>query len=489
MHSNNAVDPKAVVDTASHYKQIVLSGGRIPGKALTRLVDCLPGMVYRCRIVEDYNYILDFVNKRSRDILGIFPEQVIRSRRNSIERMMHPQDMVRVREEMRAALKAGQPYKIIYRLTLTSGESKWILDQGEAIATRGDGIPTHIGGILVDISDQKNREIELLEENERLRAASEEVFGLGPLVGRSEGMQKVYGLIQKAAACDTGVIIYGETGTGKELVASTIHSMSKRKGRLIPVNCGAIPEQLLESEFFGYRKGAFSGANREHMGFIAAADGGCLFLDEVGEISTSLQIKLLRVLESRQYTPLGSSTPRHSDFRIIAATNRDLLELVRENRIRTDFYYRINVLPIHIPPLRERREDINLLIDAFLQHQPGLNGNFKRMPMSLRLTMNHYDWPGNVRELLHCIERYTVFGDASLPDLQMTAAEDAGSGYKDRLPQVNGLHEAKLHLEREMILNALEQSHWRRGRAARQLGLSVRTLQRKMKMHGFGSSG
>ena len=211
----------------------------------------------------------------------------------------------------------------------------------------------------------------------------EQADGLGNLVGKSEAMHKVYSLILKAAETDTNVIIYGETGCGKDLVASSIHNYSGRKGRYVPVNCGAVPENLLESEFFGYVRGAFTGATTAKEGFVAAAHNGTLFLDEIGELPISLQVKFLRVLETKMYTPLGSTAQKSSSFRLIAATNRDMAALVREKKTRADFYYRVNVLVINIPPLRERKEDLPLLIKAWCDR----NGIDLSLPHQVRLAM------------------------------------------------------------------------------------------------------
>ena len=189
------------------------------------------------------------------------------------------------------------------------------------------------------------------------------------MVGQSEPMRQLYSQILRAAETDSNVIIYGETGCGKDLVARSIHEYSGRKGNYVPVNCGAIPEQLLESEFFGHVKGAFSGAHANKDGYIGAAHGGTLFLDEIGELPLHLQVKLLRAIENKMYTPVGDNKPRKSSFRLIAATNQDLARMVREKKMRSDFYYRVHVLSITLPPLRERQGDIPLLVDAWMERR------------------------------------------------------------------------------------------------------------------------
>jgi transcriptional regulator with PAS, ATPase and Fis domain len=304
-------------------------------------------------------------------------------------------------------------------------------------------------------------------------------------VGVSKAMQKVYQLVKMAAASDSGVIIYGETGTGKNLVAKTIHDLSGRKGRYVPVNCGAIPEQLMESEFFGYVRGAFSGAATDHKGYLASADGGTLFLDEIGELSLHLQVKLLWALESRLFTPLGSNTPRGSEFRIIAATNRNLKDLVNEKKMRLDFFYRVQVLPIHLPPLRERPEDINPLIDSFLVRYSQGREIPLGLPKALRSAMNRYHWPGNVRELQHFIERYITFGDAVFSDPITAPAHALDSDPGPDGETIRRMTDARGQMERKMILEALDQCRWNRAGAARLLGISLRTLYRKMSRLGL----
>jgi PAS domain S-box-containing protein len=228
--------------------------------------------------------------------------------------------------------------------------------------------------MIVDIDERKrmeeglrDSEAYLREENIRLRTSIEERHRFGGIVGQSPAMQEVYELMLMAAASDNNIIVYGESGTGKEMVAHTIHDMSARQKRnFVPINCGAIPENLLESEFFGHKRGAFTGATAEKKGLLDQADGGSLFLDEIGEIKPDLQVKLLRAIEGGGYTPVGGSEVHHPDFRIIAATSRNLTERVKSGRMRSDFFYRVHVIPIHLPPLRNRKEDIPLLVEHFL---------------------------------------------------------------------------------------------------------------------------
>lgn len=461
-----------------------------PGLAVeesyVRLLNHLPGLAYRCRVgrtdsivSERLEYTLEFVSKGSYDLLGIPAEDMVRNNNNTIERMMHPDDLQKTRRNMYDSIVAHQPYQVMYRVSLPSGRLKWIWDQGEGVFD-ADGELRYLEGLMMDISEQKFQELELKEENRQLKASVSNLYGLGNIVGKSEAMRRVYGLILKAAETDTNVIIYGETGSGKDLVAKAIHEYSARKGNYVPVNCGAIPEQLLESEFFGHTKGAFSGAHANKEGYIGAAHNGTLFLDEIGELPIHLQVKLLRAIENKMYTPVGSNTPKVSSFRLVAATNQDLSKMVLEKKMRSDFYYRVHVLSITLPPLRERHGDIPLLVEAYMERK----GISCALPLQVRLAMEHYDWPGNVRELHNFLDRYTAFGDVAL--------ESLGDAGKTELlfPALHHegltLETATLQLEERLIRQALERCRWRRGDAAEALGLNLRTLQRKMKRLGMG---
>ena len=306
-------------------------------------------------------------------------------------------------------------------------------------------------------------------------------YTFGDIITRSPRMIACIQEAKAFAQTDSNIVVVGETGTGKELFAHSIHAASSRAGQpFVAVNCGAIPEQLLESEFFGHTKGAFSGAHANKEGYIGAAHNGTLFLDEIGELPIHLQVKLLRAIENKMYTPVGSNTPKVSSFRLVAATNQDLSKMVLEKKMRSDFYYRVHVLSITLPPLRERHGDIPLLVEAYMERK----GISCALPLQVRLAMEHYDWPGNVRELHNFLDRYTAFGDVAL--------ESLGDAGKTELlfPALHHegltLETATLQLEERLIRQALERCRWRRGDAAEALGLNLRTLQRKMKRLGMG---
>jgi transcriptional regulator with PAS, ATPase and Fis domain len=296
-------------------------------------------------------------------------------------------------------------------------------------------------------------------------------------------MQEVFELILKTSASNINVVINGESGTGKELVAQAIHDLSSRHGNeFVAVNCGAIPETLLESEFFGYKKGAFTGALMDKHGYLDLADKGILFLDEVTELGLNMQAKLLRAIDGGGYIPVGSNKTKKSDFRIIAATNMDLMDQVNRGLIREDFFYRINVISITVPPLRDRKGDIPLLIEHFLKL---LNQGEKPtvIPEKIIEAMYNYHWPGNVRELQNVLHRYLTVKRLDFMNSNTTNHKvelDGGSGQEFNQEKVN-LSSAVENLEKNVISKALGQTHWNKSKTAMLLGISRRALYRKMK--------
>lgn len=355
-----------------------------------------------------------------------------------------------------------------------------------------DGNVQEMQVILYDITERKEaqqaqeeREEYLRKENKRLRASLTDRYKFGDIIGKSMVMQEVYETIINAAASDAAVIIYGESGTGKELVAKAIHDNSDRKGRqLVYVNCGAIPENLIESEFFGYKKGAFSGAVKDKHGFLDIADGGTLFLDEVGEITLNMQVKLLRAIEGNGYMPVGGTEVKYPDVRIIAATNRDLKKQVNEGAMRQDFFYRIHIIPVHLPPLRERKEDIPLLVEHFLEGY-----DQEKVPILMPYhskAMQGYDWPGNVRELQNSLNRFVTLGklDFMGEDLADRTADEELVGIDMEL-HGRSLAEIINEVERTILLNACERHNYHQGNTAAALKVDRKTLYRKMKHLGI----
>ena len=323
---------------------------------------------------------------------------------------------------------------------------------------------------------------DLVAENKELRAKLGPSAAIDLIVRRSKVMQAVADTIEQAAMTDVPVLIRGMTGTGKELVARAIHQRSKRADKpLVPTNCGAIPESLFESELFGYVKGAFTGADTDKPGMLAAARGGTLFLDEVGEIPLKNQVDLLRVLEDRKYTPIGSTRAIDLDARLIFATNRDLEMEVKEGRFREDLYYRINVVPIQLPPLRDRREDIPFLVETFLEELCALHHKErKRLTEEAMERILAYGWPGNVRELKNAIERVVVTcKDRDVGPKALPARVQASPRIPDYVHVELGTSIADA--EADLIKATLEHVTSNRRKAAKILGISVRSLQYKLK--------
>jgi DNA-binding NtrC family response regulator len=314
-------------------------------------------------------------------------------------------------------------------------------------------------------------------EHRYLLAEREEEFAHYGIVGRSRAVQDVLTRIERVAPSRSTVLVTGETGTGKELVARAIHDRSPQRAMpLIKVNCAAIPEPLLESELFGHVRGAFTGAVTNKKGKFALADGGTLFLDEIGTLTTAVQAKLLRVLQEREFEPLGAERTQKVEVRVIAATNRDLRNLVAEGRFQEDLFYRLNVIPIELPPLRERREDIPLLVDHFVRkHVQRTGKRIERVEKGALAALETYDWPGNVRELENAIERAVVLASGSVIDMGDVSLMGVASA------AVSGLPSQKLHAnvewaERESVRRALRQAAGIKKDAAEILGISQRAL-------------
>ena len=313
--------------------------------------------------------------------------------------------------------------------------------------------------------------------------------GLGGMLGKSKPMRKVFDLIRRVAKTNTTVLIYGESGTGKELTARAIHDLSSRRSApMIPVNCGAIPEDLLESELFGHEKGAFTGATHTRIGRFELADGGTVFLDEIGDMSPSLQVKILRVLQEHEIERVGGVRSIPVDIRIIAATHRDLEKAIRENRFREDLYYRLNVIPIEIPPLRERKEDIPLLARYFLNQFNEKNGSrVEDIDEEALEYFMKYPWPGNIRELENLMERLLVLkgeGVITADDLPDKMFESSiRTDFSPQKVLENGIQfsTAVSEYEKELILHALKKARWVKNRAAKLLGMNRTTLVEKMK--------
>jgi DNA-binding NtrC family response regulator len=342
--------------------------------------------------------------------------------------------------------------------------------------------------VLLLVVSRAFERIRLVSENRRLQEELRGRFRVENLVGAHGSMQEVFRVVHKVARSSSTVLIYGESGTGKELVARAIHVTSYRQDRpFVAVNVSALPETILEAELFGYEKGAFTGAEARKIGLFEQASGSTLFLDEVGELKRDLQVKLLRVLQEREFLRVGGTEPVPVDVRVVAATNKDLEREVRAGRFREDLFYRLNVIPIALPPLRERRTDVPLLVEHFLSKH-GEPGRARTIAPEALEALVAYGWPGNVRELESVIERTLLLADGDvirledLPAAVRMRSRPGGSGIPVEIPE-EGLDLEEL--ERTLILRALDKAGNNQTRAARLLGLSRRTLQYRLeKMQG-----
>jgi two-component system response regulator AtoC len=325
---------------------------------------------------------------------------------------------------------------------------------------------------------------QLAQENVQLRQQVQDRYKMENLIGESLPMQRIYETIRQVAPSRATVLISGESGTGKELIAHAIHQLSGRvKDRFLAFNCAAFSPQLIESELFGHERGAFTGATERRIGRIEQAAGGTLFLDEIGEIDGNVQVKLLRALDPGLFERVGGNQTIRADFRLIAATNRDLRGLVSEGKYREDLYYRLNVVQIRVPPLRERKDDIPLLANAFLKEISQRDGKpFRPLAPDAMDCLIQYDWPGNVRELKGAIDSGVTLASGtqiSLQDLPLTISQNAGSTFgtsAEKSGQMN-LHDQEMRL----IIRALEESGGNRTEAAKKLGISRRTLHRRLR--------
>ena len=351
--------------------------------------------------------------------------------------------------------------------------------------------PFNLDAILTLI-ERALSQAHLERENHQLRSALHKKYHFDNIIGQSEGIGRVLEMIERVADSDSTVLIMGDSGTGKELVAKAVHYNSPRSAKpFIPINCGAIPADLLESELFGHVKGAFTGAIANRMGRFEMAENGTLFLDEIGDMSPALQVKLLRVLQERRFEPVGSGKTLTTNVRVLAATNVDLERAVEEGRFREDLFYRLNVIPIRIPPLRERKSDIPLLLHYFIESFNRLrNRTLSGVTPEAMEFLTHYSWPGNIRELENLIERVAILKGTGLIDVQ-----DLPERYRKVVSSETSLTELPTNgmdfntavdaYENALIMRALEKTGWNRNQAALLLKLNRTTLVEKIKKKGL----
>jgi len=460
----------------------------ISNESLKRLLNNLPGMAYRC--LNNRNWTMVFVSQGCLDLTGYQPDELIGDQVVSFNDLIHEDYQGIVFHQSQKAMGERRPVKYTYPIISKNGKEKWVFEHGVGVYNE-DGQAIEIEGFISDITQTVEAEKKLEQANIFLKEAVRDTDNFCGMIGRSDAIRKVFNQVLVAAESDANVIVYGDSGTGKEMVSRAIHDLSNRKNkRLVPVNCGAIPDNLIESEFFGYKKGAFSGAFVDKLGFLDQVDGGTLLLDEVGEINPNMQIKLLRAIEDYGFIPIGGKEVHKPDIRIIASTNRDLKEQVKTGDIREDFFYRIHVIAIHVPPLKERKEDIPLLTAHFLKGI-GDKKDLNIIPHELTRSMMAYDWPGNVRELQNFIYRFLASADTEFFRFQDSVVQDVDHTVEkimDNRPDDQGLQTFMSLFEKQMILKTLEKHQWHRGHTANSLKIHYRSLLRKMKQYDIKMS-
>jgi PAS domain S-box-containing protein len=450
---------------------------------MQQILDAMPGIFY----IFDAEGRLRYWNRTVETLIGYSAEELAGKH---ILDFIHPDDRDQVARETGRVFSEGTG-RAEYRLLLKDGRA--VPHIGNGALCRLDG-KDHLVGLAVDVSALRETERQLEEriaevnelrrrlelENLCLREEVELVHRHGDIVGNSPAIRAVLAQVEKVAVAEASVLLLGETGVGKELIAERIHDLSPRRGRpLIKVNCAALPPTLMESELFGREKGAYTGAVSREAGRFELADGSTLFLDEVGELSLDLQTKLLRVLQEGEFERVGSSRTRKVDVRIVAATNRDLAEAVQEGSFRKDLFYRLNVFPIRVPPLRERPEDVPLLVWAFVEELSRSTG--RRIDTISQGTMNRlqeYRWPGNIRELRNVIERSMILSQGSTLQLVLPEARESVPDEDVTLDDVQRRH----------IRRVLETTGGRisgRGGAADRLGVRPTTLRSRMQRLGL----
>jgi formate hydrogenlyase transcriptional activator len=449
-------------------------------RELRQITDAIPQTI----IVQDPDGTPLYANQAVLDYTGLSIEDVTTS--NFRARIFHPEDLDRLREERQAALSRGLPFEIEQRALRKDGQYRWFLirynpfrdEQGRLVRWYATG---------TDIEDRKRTEDRTRNENVALREEIDRSSMFEEIVGSSAALRQVLAQVAKVAPTDSTVLISGETGTGKELIARAVHKRSNRSARaFIRVNCAAISPSLITSELFGHEKGAFTGALQRRIGRFEAADGGTIFLDEIGDLSIEAQIALLRVLQEREFERVGSSQPLAVDVRVLAATNRDLRSAVDAGTFREDLFYRLNVFPIHLPSLRERVDDIPLLVEYFIDRYAKKAGkNFGNITNKTFQLFQAYDWPGNIRELQNVIERAVILCDGETFSVDEAWLKRASSPVSDPVvPFVTTLVER----EREMIETALTQCQGRvsgANGAAKKLGIPRQTLDARIASLGI----
>jgi PAS domain S-box-containing protein len=456
---------------------------------LRTIIDAIPQLI----VAYGANGNFLYTNQTVLDYTGLTKEEV---NSESFDAVLHPEDSERLRDERNAALSRGVPFEYERRVRRRDGQYRWQLIQFKPLRDEAGSVIRWYG-TGTDIEDRKQAEERMRNENITLREEIDRFQTYESIVGSSEALRGVLSQISKVAPTDSTVLISGETGTGKELIASAIHKRSKRSARaFIRVNCAAIPPSLIASELFGYEKGAFTGAIQRHAGRFESADGGTIFLDEIGELLPEVQIALLRVLQEREFERVGSSKPISIDVRVLAATNRNLEAAVGAGTFRQDLFYRLNVFPIRVPSLRERKDDIPLLVEYLVERYA--KRTVKRISHIEKKTLGlfqAYEWPGNIRELQNVIERAVILCDRETLSVDETWLPRKSSQLSGRqVSRVGVLADDKKEFaerERNAIEFALTECQGRvsgpHGAAAK-LGIPHQTLASKIASLGIDNT-
>jgi formate hydrogenlyase transcriptional activator len=441
---------------------------------LRTIIDAIPQLIIAIGADGDSLY----ANQALLEYTGLTKEEV---RSERFLEIFHPEDSERLRDKREAAISRGVPFEYERRVRRRDGQFRWVLVQyNPLVDERGEVVRWYATG--TDIDDRKQAEERTRQENVALREQIDRVFMFEEIVGSSPALKTVLSSIVKVAPTDSTVLITGETGTGKELIARAIHKGSQRAGQpFVTVNCASIPASLIASELFGHEKGAFTGALQRRQGRFELAHSGTIFLDEIGELPAETQIALLRVLQERQFERVGGSRAIRTDVRIIAATNRDLPAAIASGSFRADLFYRLNVFPIHVPPLRERKEDLPMLVEYFVKrYADKARKQIAKIDKNTLQLCQSYHWPGNIRELQNIVERSVILcsGDTFWVDEAWLSSQDAPR------PKSGLLTESLQSYEKELIEAALAESNGKvagPSGAAAKLGIPRSTLDLKIK--------
>ena len=456
------------------------------------IVDSSPALIHTGR-PDGY---LDFFNRTWLDFTGQSLENLLGWKWTSY---VHPEDVGALVQKWRTSLATGAPFEEMARIRRADGEYRWMLLH-HVVLRDGEGRIIKWNGSIIemphrkqvderlrwitctDIEDRKRVEERLQQENVALREEIDKASMFEEIVGTSPALQTMLSRISKVAPSDSTVLITGETGTGKELVARAIHRRSHRASRpFVSVNCATIPRDLIAAELFGHEKGAFTGAMQRRVGRFELADGGTIFLDEIGELLPDTQVALLRVLQEREFERIGSSRPIHVDVRVTAATNRNLEAAVASEAFRQDLYYRLNVFPLEVPPLRERREDIPLLVEYFIDRYARKAGkNIRAVDKKTLQLLQAYPWPGNIRELQNVIERSVI-----VCETETFTVDESWLSHQPRARRSGRLYlpQKLAATEKEIIEEALRESQGRvfgPSGASAKLGIARSTLESKI---------